>query len=156
MDRNFAGTLLAASAALARQSPPDELVLHIAKAIRAESSSDGDVVGPAVYFGHVFRADGTRRDSGAVDLLNTFDMEQHVLNEMRRVGRPNRPADGAEWEEEGYGMDEVEEGYDTDEELPEWALGSKREACAGWWHRIPCSSGYTGNEVQAKDALAAS
>ena len=141
VDRNFAGTLLAASAALAQQSPPDELVLHIAKAIRAERSSHGVQTRPAVYFGHVFRADGTQRDRETVDLLNTFDMERHVLNELRRVGPPES-TDGAEWEEEEYGI----------EEAPDWAHDGTPEAGAGWWHKIPCSSGYTGNQVQADAA----
>ena len=141
VDRNFAGLLLATSAALAQQSPPDELVLHIAKAIRAESSSDGDEAGPAVYFDHVFRADGSERDREFVDLLNTFDMQEHVLNELRHVGPPDKSADGAEMEEE----EEEEDGIQ--EALP-WGYAWSPRAGDGWWHRIRCSSGYTGNMVQ--------
>eukprot|EP00291_Cryptomonas_curvata_P022303 CAMPEP_0172175808 /NCGR_PEP_ID=MMETSP1050-20130122/14442_1 /TAXON_ID=233186 /ORGANISM="Cryptomonas curvata, Strain CCAP979/52" /LENGTH=361 /DNA_ID=CAMNT_0012847969 /DNA_START=568 /DNA_END=1653 /DNA_ORIENTATION=+ len=141
VDRNFAGTLLAASAALAQQSPPDELVLHIAKAIRAESSSDGVEARPAVYFRHVFRADGAQRDSKTVDLLNTFDMERHVLNELQRVGPPES-TDGAKWWEE-YGL----------EEEPDWAYDWTPKADAGWWHKIPHSSGYTGNQGASYDRV---
>ena len=131
VDRDFAGTLLAASAALAEQCPPDELVLHIAKAIRTECSSNAQTEGgPAVYFNHVFRADGSQRDPETADLLNTFDIKEHVLNEMRML----KGSEGTE-DAEGVVLDE-EDSFADDHALRE-----------GWWKLIPYATGYTGNQV---------
>ena len=138
VDRDFAGTLLAANAALAAQSPPDELVLHIAKAIRTYSSSEKCEGGPGVYFNHVFRADGTQRDPETVDLLNTFDMAEHVVNELRR-----KPAvRGGTEEAEVSGQ---QEDWGEGEESCEYGAS---ESGDGWWQRIPFTSGYTGNQVR--------
>ena len=138
VDRSFAGTLLAASTALAEQTPPDELVLHVAKAIRTEDTKDGYQAGPAVYLRHVFRADGTPRDRRAIDLLNTFDMREHVLNE--NFVEKRRPRAGEEEEREE--SEDLEEGEGEADYY--W-----QDPKVGMWRWIRHASGYTGNQVHA-------